>query len=404
MIMKPSALPKSTKNQFYTYYLLFALLILAAGCKDKNGTTEAEPANQYLVESTLIGEYTKEAIGKRFSAIPQAALLTKYGVKVYKLTYKTKNTDGSDITTSGAILVPSTDIPVPLLSYQHGTITNDKSAPSYYQTDSEAWSLLTVLSSVGYVISAPDYIGYGASKDLPHPYEHANSLASASLDMLRATKEFCKKQNAKLNTKLFLAGYSEGGFATMSLHKFIEEKNASEFTVTASAPGAGAYDKTTFSRHIIGSNDRLEFISSYLWVLSTYNRIYAINRPFSYYVNEPWASALQTNVNANVEKVPSKLFTTSFLTSIKDNSDTPLLAAFKDNDVYDWKPTAPIALFHGTADDYVPFFNSENAYNAMRAKGATQVELRPIEGGNHFTSVQNYVLGVFVYFSSFNQN
>ncbi|UOQ73603.1 alpha/beta hydrolase family protein [Hymenobacter cellulosilyticus] len=78
-----------------------------------------------------------------------------------------------------------------------------------------------------------------------------------------------------------------------------------------------------------------------------------------------------------------------------------MLAAFRDNDIYDWQPKAPLALFHGTADDYVPFFNSQDAYNAMKARGATQVTLRPIAGGNHFSSAPNYTLQAFAFISQY---
>jgi dipeptidyl aminopeptidase/acylaminoacyl peptidase len=78
-----------------------------------------------------------------------------------------------------------------------------------------------------------------------------------------------------------------------------------------------------------------------------------------------------------------------------------MTTAFRDNDIYDWKPKAPLALFHGTADDYVPYFNSEDAYKAMRARGATQVSLHPIEGGNHFTSVAQYTLEALGFISQY---
>jgi len=86
---------------------------------------------------------------------------------------------------------------------------------------------------------------------------------------------------------------------------------------------------------------------------------------------------------------------------VLDNSDAPLNAALADNDIYDWQPTAPLALFHGTADDYVPFFNSQDAYDAMQKRGATQVELHPIQGGNHFSSATAYTLGAYAFISQY---
>ncbi|UOQ73602.1 alpha/beta hydrolase family protein [Hymenobacter cellulosilyticus] len=221
---------------------------------------------------------------------------------MYRLTYTTLDNSGKSITASGALLVPVSTQAMPLLSYQHGTIRPDDEgrAPSYYTTSSEVYSAVSVLASTGYIVSAPDYIGYGASKNLPHPYEHAASLASASLDMLRAAREFAAKEKVALNSKNFLLGYSEGGYATLALHKLIEEKAATEFTVTASAPGAGAYHKTAFADYILKSNEPLNFLSTYVWVLDTYNRTYGLNRPINYYVNEPWATQLQTNLYGEV--------------------------------------------------------------------------------------------------------
>jgi pimeloyl-ACP methyl ester carboxylesterase len=329
--------------------------------------------------------------------------LVHYPIRVYRLTYRTLTPDGQETTASGAVLVPVGAGALPVLSYQHGTLTPDSEgqAPSYYAQGSDVWSVVSVLASTGYVVSAPDYIGYGASKTLLHPYEHAASLASASADMLRAAREFCKQQGVGVNQKNFLLGYSEGGYATMALHKLLEEKYATTLPVTASAPGAGAYHKSAFAKYILNATQPLSFLSSYVWVLRTYDRIYALNRPFSFYYQEPYATRLQADPFAEVPTQQSQLFASGFRNAVLNDSDPKLTAALADNDIYDWKPTAPTALFHGTADDYVPFFNSQDAYDAMRKRGATQVELHPIQGGNHFSSVTAYTLGAYAFISQF---
>ncbi|UOG75291.1 alpha/beta fold hydrolase [Hymenobacter tibetensis] len=386
--------------------LLWGGLSVAAGSCTKEPSPQPEApvaAETHLVSSTLIGEYSPTVLASRVSGIPLVGALVRYPIKVYKLTYTTRNTDGQQVTASGAILVPVSTQALPLLSYQHGTINpaDEERAPSYYRSSSEVYSAVSVLASTGYVVVAPDYIGYGASKALPHPYEHAPSLASASLDMMRATKEFCQKEKVALNKKNFLLGYSEGGYATMALHKLIEEQFPAEFAVTASAPGAGAYHKTAFATYILNSNQPLNFLSSYVWVLDTYNRVYNINRPLAYYFNQPWAGQLQADPFSEVPEQPSQLFTNGFRTSVLNNTDAAMAAAFRDNDIYDWQPKAPLALFHGTADDYVPYFNSEDAYKAMRARGASQVTLHPIQGGNHFTSVAQYTLEALGFISQY---
>ncbi|WP_239692053.1 alpha/beta hydrolase family protein [Hymenobacter coccineus] len=389
----------------YRFVWLLAGLAVAPSCKssEPEPTATAPAATTVLTGNTLIGEYSVATLAGRVQAVPLVGALARYPIRVYRLTYRTHAPDGQEITASGAALVPVGAGELPVLSYQHGTITPDGEgqAPSYYATGSDVWSAVSVLASTGYVVSAPDYIGYGASKALPHPYEHAASLASASADMLRATREFCQQQSVAVNQKNFLLGYSEGGYATMALHKLLEEKYATELPVTASAPGAGAYHKSAFARYILGAQQPLSFLSSYVWVLRTYDRIYALNRPFSFYYQEPYATQLQANPFADVPTQQSQLFADSFRQAVLNNSDAALTAAVADNDIYDWKPRAPLALFHGTADDYVPFFNSQDAYDAMQKRGATQVQLRPIQGGNHFSSATTYTLGAYAFISQY---
>jgi alpha-beta hydrolase superfamily lysophospholipase len=399
--------PRYLFSGLLTYVLILSSMI-SAGCKNEEGSIapESETAAQtsVLIKADLLGEYSTSQIKNRIGNRPEIGLFTKYNVKVYKITYNTLNVDNKLIQASGALIVPVVNKPLPLISHQHGTITDSKQAPSAYGSGSESWTFGTVLASAGFIVAAPDYIGYGVSKDIPHPYEHASSLASASLDMLRASKEFFAKNKINFNDQLFLAGYSEGGYSTMALHKLIEEKHAGEFSVAASAPGAGAYNKSAFAKDILTSDKPLQFINSYLWVLQTYNKVYGLNRPVSHYINQPYAKNVETKgLEAEVSKYPKQLFTAKFRQDVLNNQDADMLSAFKDNDIYDWKPKAPMLLLHGTDDDFVPFYNSQSAYDAMQARGATQVQLKRIEGGNHFSSVAVYTLETFLFFSSFLQ-
>jgi pimeloyl-ACP methyl ester carboxylesterase len=389
-----------------------AALLVASACKsnspDPNPATTAPPAaaeTPVLTDSKLLGEYSAATLAGRAAGVPLVGALVQYPIKVYRLTYRTRTPEGQETTASGAVLVPTASQALPVLSYQHGTLlpSSEGQAPSYYAPGSDVWSIVSILASTGYVVSAPDYLGYGASKALPHPYEHAASLASASADMLRATREFCAQQKVSVTQKNFLLGYSEGGYATMALHKLLQEKYATALPVAASAPGAGAYHKSAFARYILTSTQPLSFLSTYVWVLRTYDRVYALNRPYAFYYQEPYATRLQADPFSEVPSQASQLFAATFRQAVLNNSDAALDKALAYNNIYDWKPTAPLALFHGTADDYVPFFNSQDAYDAMQQRGASQVELHPIQGGNHFSSAAAYMLGAYGFISQYNK-
>lgn len=390
------------KSLLMVFFVGALVLIAPTGC-NPSATNESVSPARTLVTSSLIGTYSKEQISNRYSGATVALrLVIQYGIKAYRLEYTTTNTDGKTIKASGALLVPDGTASAPMLSLQHGTITNDDDAPSNFQSSSEAYSYGSLFASLGYIIACPDYIGYGASKDLPHPYENRNGLATASLDMIRAARDFLSDQKINWDKRLFIAGYSEGGYATMSLQKKIEEETNGEFNLVASSCGAGAYDKPAFMKQIINEqtagDDSINRL--YVWVLLTYDRIYGLNRPMTYYFKEPYASQIASNgygisINASLNTV----FTDSFKQAINNGTDKAFLDAVQDNDVHDWKPSTPTHLYHGNADEIVSFLNSQNAYDAMRKRGATNVQLIPVQGGTHGSSIVAFILGTYNFFS-----
>ncbi len=388
-------------NPLRAWLLPVFVAFLFVGCEDNNPTPS--PENKVLVGSTLKAQFTKAELSRRLGAInPAYALFLQFGVKVHVITYKTQLPDGTAVTASGAILVPDSPNPLPVVSQQHGTITDDAQAPSNYGPGSDAYEAATVFASTGYIMVCPDYIGYGASKSVPHTYEHRLGLAQASLDMLRAAKEFIANNNINWDKRVYLTGYSEGGYATMALFKLMEEKYPDEFNIRAVSAGAGAYNKTAFMKQIVNGNTsgEAEYNRLYVWVLRTYNDLYKLARPMSFYFKEPYATEAQKGLNANISVSLDKTFTDSFKKAVSEGSDADFTKAVADNDVFDWKPKAPLRLYHGDADQLVLFLNSKTAFDAMKARGATNVELIPIEKATHATGISGYVLGTFDMFST----
>lgn len=389
-------------QKYRAYGLLLVLLALLSGCRENPDPLPRE--DQYLVEATAVGEISREQIVTAAnSLVPGLGNVAKTGVKLYRVTYKTKNVDGTDIMASGAIILPVGDQEYPMLSVQHGTIWDDASAPSNFSAGTEVTEFGGIFASLGYIAVFPDYIGYGASKHLPHPYEHRESLATACLDMLRAAKEFVAKSNGyKWNNKLYISGFSEGGYATLSLQKKLEETAGGEFDLRASTCGAGAYNKTAFMKHLVNSPTHgiASYNRSYLWVILSYNRIYNLNYPVSHFFKEPFASEIEKKQYlADLKGSFNGMLKDEFIKGVNDGNEKKFIEAIADNDLLDWKPVTPTQLYHGTADELVFYFNSETAYKAMKAKGATQVELKTLEGKTHSTAVIDYLVGTYSFFS-----
>jgi pimeloyl-ACP methyl ester carboxylesterase len=412
----PRILPQMILTKTFFSVLVMTLLsglviIGPTGCRTAPAEEVAvEPQQPVLVSSTIVGQYTTAQLSARYTAMfgnLAPVLLGQYlknSITVYKLVYKTKNTDGADIQASGALVVPTSTVAVPLLSVQHGTIRSDSDAPSYNGSGSDTYLYGSLFASSGSIVALPDYIGYGASKDLPHTYEHREGLATASLDMLRASREFLEQNKTNWDKRLYITGYSEGGYATMSLHKKLEEDAKGEFNLRASSVGAGAYDKTSFMKYVVNTatTSRNDYTSLYVWVLLTYDRIYGLNRPMSYYFKEPYATQIQNQrQNVSLNASLSQIFTETFKQSVNNGSEAAFVKAVADNDVYDWKPSVPVLLYHGTADQLVPYFNSQNAEAAMKKRGVNAT-LVPLEGANHtdVLAILRYATETYAFFQN----
>lgn len=389
------------------FLVVFVSISILFSCeKDENDTP---PENEYIIESELLLDYSSsdildmiessEAFPPDFEFI--AGNLVQNDIRVYKIVYETTDTNNDPVLASGALVVPVNSTAFPLMSFQHGTLFTDQEAPSYFTGDD--YTAAVVYASAGYIIALPDFLGYGSSGHIDHPYEHGKTLATASLDMLRAVREFDLTNNDfQADDRLFLTGYSEGGYATMALLKYIEEEHPDEFRVTAATAGAGAYNKTAFAKEIMNTDANLKYLNSFLWVLDTYNSVYDLDRPYSYYFNEPYAEVIDNEgVFANNETNPANLFTSSFREGILQGTDIDFLDVLDDNDNYNWKPDTPLTLYHGTDDDYVYYLNSSTAFEAMTENGAGSVTLVPIAGGDHFDSIYDYFSGTLLFFRKF---
>lgn len=374
------------------YISVLMTMILNTGHSRKSDTLSIEDTAPYLISVEKKFTYSAGELKKKAGI---ASLYIKNGFSAYRITYKTYNVDGKQVTASGAVLVPDINQPLPLMNYNHGTIfpDNERSAPGYLSQYNNEVLLAGLFCSMGYLMVMPDYIGYGAAKDLQHPYCAYDFIAATCIDMLRATKEFCNSRQIKLNNKNFFTGWSEGGGVALAVVKNIEEKFSKEFTVTAAAPMAGAYYTSGFAEHVLNSKEDFPFINSYVWVLTTYNWLYNINKPLNYYFKEPYASRLEKDPDAIIPLQPDNLFTTEFRKNYAMGLDTALKNALQKNDLWNWKPKAKIVLCHGDKDNYVPFFNSEKVYEAMKAKGA-DVKLAAFPGKGHSNALPEYLMTI----------
>lgn len=322
-----------------------------------------------------------------------------HNVDALKVVYNTIDHNQKETVASGILLIPEKEGKLPLLSFQHGTLLEPEMAPSVSKFGNNELTLAAVMASSGIITIVPDYLGYGNSPLPRHPYEHKSTLAQASYDMIKAAKSHLENEKIATNDSLFIAGYSEGGFATIALQQLLEAKD--ELNLIQSYAGAGAYNKTAFTKMILESKSEQAHMGYYLWVLYTYNTLYAsLQRPWKEYVNDPYASSLEAvnDFNAPLHdslytKVPEELFTSKFIQGINNDTDTAFLSVLEDNNVYDWKPKNPIALFHSKNDSLVDIINSETMLKAIENQGG-KISLTLIDAENHRAAAIPFYLAV----------
>ena len=338
---------------------------------------------------------------------------TQFAVNVYNVVYKTTY-KGQEREASGACVIPRSDNPLPILSYQHGTIFHNNDAPSQF-TDifniNVEMGMNLILASCGFICSSPDYLGYGESLDLMHPYHHASSIATASLDMLKAVNELCRELDINTQNSYYLAGYSEGGYATLALQKEIETKHANEFPIMAVSAGAGAYDLLSTAREFLNKPTlRNPPFTCFLFV--AYNEVYDWGRGMEEIFQSPYWQRIENGIfngyhtynqiNSKLTSNVNQLFTPSFLSAFRGSGEQQLKSTLDQNNLYKgWTPQAPTRLYHGSADQTVPPSNSITAENRFIQNGAQNVSYIPMGGKNHTTGTFSLAKNTIKWFQNF---
>ncbi len=376
--------------------MLAAVLLGTAPVLLKKYDAKEEESKKYLVSATVKLRSSAEELKRDYSAL---AAFVQNGYTAYRITYNTVSPAGEHVIASGALYVPDTKGPMPMLNYNHGTIfpSKENSAPSYMAENNAEAGIAKLFAANGYLVVMPDYIGYGSTKKLAHPYGAYHISAKAVTDMLYAAKEFCNDKNLELSGKHFFSGWSEGAAVTLATVLNLEENHKDNFKPTATVLNAGPYHTSAFVDHILNADEPLRYMKSYVWVLQSYNSLYNLNRPSGYYFEKPYADKLKDGPEADITKDASELFTPAFLNNLKTGKDTALVNALRANDLWTGKPESPVIFCHGDKDEYVPLFNSQKAYDEMKAKGA-DVQLKIFKGQGHTSGAFNYLQTAFFEF------
>lgn len=430
------------------------VLLVACGSNSTTSDVTTSTARGTLIESppfriasldaaTFSTELKGSISGEQLLEIAGAPMC---GVDFYYLQYWTVGAANEAATATGALMVPTGD-PArcsgarPIVLYAHGTQT-DKSfniADITNPNNTEGALIAAMFAAQGYIVVAPNYAGYDTSSLPYHPFLNGTQQPKDMTDALTAARTALPQSFTSATTdggKLFVTGYSEGGYVAMATHKMLQANGA---TVTASAPMSGPYALEAFGDAVFYGNVNIgstvfaplittsyqkEFGNIYATTADVYEPQYATGidtlLPSTTSIDTLFAdgklpeTALFSNstpVTGNamldaVLAVPSNpIFALGFgtpnlitndyrLSYVLDavaNPDgavpnltpgvplaatpqQPLRVALKQNDLRSWTPHAPILMCGGDQDPTVFFVNA----NVMQAYWAAAGLSAPI--------------------------
>jgi pimeloyl-ACP methyl ester carboxylesterase len=203
--------------------------------------------------------------------------------------------------------------------------------------------------------------------------------------MLRAVKELNTNYlDVETTNDLYIAGYSQGGWATMQIQKAIEQQFSGEFNLKASACGAGPYDLSFVNKYITEQTTYpMPYFVGYMY--NSYFSLGAITTAGNEIFQEPYATKIPalydgtksgTAINAELTTTVADLFTSDYLANYETGAKySSVVNSLSVNSVAAWNATTPILLLHGTSDEFVPPQVSTNIYQEFIAKGVSAEDI-----------------------------
>jgi len=366
----------------YTALSIILVTTIISCSKDNNG-----PDYQYFVSKEVAVSFSKTYISNLIDAvsgtIPEVSSLKSLiisDIDIYRVVY-TSTIDGKQVNLSGLICVPVNPGEYAVLSFQNGTNTVNAFAPSEFPIN-YPYQLIEVIASMGYIVVVADYPGFGESSQLVHPYLVAEPTVRSLVDMLYCVKEMGKSElpDITIKNEYYLLGYSQGGWATLALHKALELEYYDDFTLKGSVCGAGPYNIFLLLEGIV--NETTYPMPVYLgYILHAYSAYNQFTNPVTDIFNEPYATrianlynGLQSSeaINNQLTTSVSDLITPEFLAGFHSSPEYSVVRdALYRNSVSPWHTYKPLLLIHGGGDTQVNPVSTENMYSAMIEAGTS---------------------------------
>ncbi|HEU4694600.1 MAG TPA: hypothetical protein VFS23_39810, partial [Vicinamibacterales bacterium] len=208
---------------------LLGLLLLTA-CSDSNdgndGSGNPDPPDpvrgDLIGEATFVASYSPDELlalagaGDLTELLLEEVLTPDCAIDVYHYEYQTVDPAGDITPASAALMVPNDAATAcqgerPIALYAHGTNTDEAFDIADLENNSEGLFVAAVLAAEGYIVVAPNYVGYDSSTLDYHPYLNGDQQSKDMIDALAAARSSLPAPDSSDTTddgRLFITGYS----------------------------------------------------------------------------------------------------------------------------------------------------------------------------------------------------
>ncbi|GAB4068043.1 alpha/beta hydrolase [Ancylobacter sonchi] len=331
-----------------------------------------------------------------FAGLAQTYTPARNAVRLYRVTYPSVIPERGNRPTvaSGLLAIPETqetgagETTFPMVSYQHGTVYGKQEVPSFPEQSPETQLMIAQFAGQGYVMIGADYFGLGTS-DEPEGYMVKASHQQATFDMLTASRSVLAAMKLAA-PKLYLAGWSQGGFVTMAFLQKLEAAGvAVEAAATASAP-VDIYVALSGFLDFPRANDASWVTTLFILSSFSFERYYGVPGLARSLINDDYYEVARKAYERqpfDAKDIPTELkkliraeyFDPQFFAA---SAYGRLVAA---TEAYRWIIRTPVRNYYGEADEVISVGLGRMAMTYHRAIGAGNAKVEAVSTGetNH---------------------
>ncbi|GGU93631.1 lipase [Streptomyces albospinus] len=303
--------------------------------------------------------------------------------RAWHLTYRSTTAKGAPNTVSGTVIVPydGRKGPRPLITYAVGTVgLADSCAPSAgfpKGTTMEA-NLIQQLTRRGWAVAVTDYEGLGTPGD--HTYTVGRAEGQAVLDAARAAERLPGAGAAGVteDSPVGIMGYSQGGQAS-SWAAELHRSYAPELKVKGTATGGVPADLLKVADADNGTIGAGLILMAAIGQNAAFPELHLDS-----YLNAEGRHLVDfLRTNCVAADVAAGLFKKISDVTVRNPLYEPdWQARLRESALGTRRPDAPVYLYHGTADELIPYAVGKQLRADWCAKGA-DVQWSSIPLGEH---------------------